>query len=83
MRTKHLKTLDQIFQDPVRPDISWADIESLFVALGGEISEGKGSRIRVFLNGMRAVFHRPHPKKETDRGTVRSVRRFLKEAGVI
>ena len=83
MRTKHLKTLDQIFKDPVRPDISWSDIESLFVALGGEISEGKGSRIRVFLNGMRAVFHRPHPKKETDRGTVRSVRRFLKEAGVI
>jgi len=83
MRTKHLKTLDQIFEDPVRPDISWSDIESLFVALGGEISEGKGSRIRVFLNGMRAVFHRPHPKKETDRGTVRSVRRFLKEAGVI
>jgi hypothetical protein len=28
------------------------------------------------------VFHRPHPAKETDRGAVRSMRRFLQEAGV-
>ena len=82
MRAKHLKTLDRIFQDPVRPDIFWSDIESLLVALGGEISEGRGSRIRIYLEGVKAVFHRPHPQKETDRGTVRSVRRFLIEAGV-
>jgi hypothetical protein len=31
---------------------------------------------------VRAVFHRPHPQKETDRGSVRSMRRFLSEAGV-
>lgn len=74
--------MDLIFEDPVRPDILWTDIESLFVALGGEISEGRGSRIRVHLKGVRAVYHRPHPGKETDRGTVRSVRRFLNEAGV-
>jgi len=46
------------------------------------MSEGRGSRIRVYLKGVRAVFHKPHPGKETDRGTVRSVRRFLIEAGV-
>jgi hypothetical protein len=28
------------------------------------------------------VFHRPHPKKETDKGAVKSVRRFLYEAEV-
>jgi len=82
MRAKHRKTLDRIFQDPVRPDIFWSDIESLLVALGGEISEGRGSRIRIYLEGVKAGFHRPHPQKETDRGTVRSVRRFLIEAGV-
>jgi hypothetical protein len=82
MRSKHRKTLDQIFENPVRPDIPWSDIESLFKALGGEMSEGRGSRLRVHLTGVRAVFHRPHPGKETDRGTVRSVRRFLTEAGV-
>jgi hypothetical protein len=28
------------------------------------------------------VFHRPHPKDETDRGAVASMRRFLTEAGI-
>ena len=52
------------------------------LACGAEISEGAGSRVRVALNGVRAVFHRPHPKKETDMGALKSVRRFLSEAGV-
>lgn len=33
-------------------------------------------------NGVRAAFHRPHPQKETDNGAVKSMRRFLTEAGV-
>ena len=82
MRKKHRKTFDRVFEDPVRADILWSDIESLLVALGAEITEGSGSRVRVFLNGVRAVFHRLHPQKETDRGTVRSIRRFLTGAGV-
>jgi len=65
---------------PVRASIVWHDIEALFRACGGEIGEGSGSR--VALNGVRAVFHRPHPQKETDKGAVKSVRRFLTEAGI-
>jgi len=60
----------------------WTDIEGLLVALGSEISEGSGSRLRVKLNGVRAVFHRPHPQKTTDKGAVFSVRRFLENAEV-
>lgn len=82
MSQKHQRTREAIFKDPVRSNIPWRDIEALFVAEGAEISEGAGSRIRVALNGVRAVFHRPHPQKETDKGAVRSVRRFLTEAGV-
>lgn len=82
MNQKHRRTLEAIFEDPVRSNIAWRDIESLLVALGAEISEGAGSRIRIALNGVRAVFHRPHPQKETDKGAVRSMRRFLVEAGV-
>jgi hypothetical protein len=52
----------------------------LFFA-GAELSEGRGSRVRVYLNKVRAVFHRPHPRKETDKGAVKSMRRFLTEAG--
>ncbi|MFM8299749.1 MAG: type II toxin-antitoxin system HicA family toxin, partial [Microcystis aeruginosa] len=79
---KQRKILDQIFEQPVRSDVVWTDIESLLEALGAEISEGRGSRVRVALKGVRALFHRPHPRRETDKGAVVSVRRFLSEAGV-
>ena len=82
MKAKHNKVLNSIFETPVHASIIWKDIESLFIGLGAEVSEGRGSRVRVALNGVRAVFHRPHPKKETDKGALISVRRLLKEAGV-
>jgi hypothetical protein len=82
MNKKQRRTLQKIFEEPVRSDILWNDIESLFKALGADISEGKGSRVRIGLQDVRAVFHRPHPERVTDKGTVKSVRRFLLEAGV-
>ncbi|RIK34438.1 MAG: hexulose-6-phosphate synthase [Chloroflexi bacterium] len=82
MNAKHRKTLEAIFARPERADIVWRDIETLFVALGGEVSEGSGSRVRVALLGIRAVFHRPHPQKEANKGAVKAVRRFLQEAGI-
>ncbi len=83
MNKTHQKTLERILARPERSDIPWRDIEALIVALGGDISEGRGSRVRIHLNGIRAVFHRPHPKRVTDKGAVSSMRRFLKEAEVI
>jgi len=80
--SKHLKTLEAIFEKPERANIAWRDIEALLVALGAEVSEGSGSRIRVALKQVRAVFHRPHPRKEASKAMVKSVRRFLEEAGV-
>lgn len=47
-----------------------------------EISEGSGSRVRIVLNGVKAVFHRPHPTAETDKGALISMRKFLENAGV-
>lgn len=82
MIKKHQKILEQIFQNPVQSSIAWKDIEAMLVSLGAEISEGNGSRVRIALNGVRAVFNRPHPQKETDKGAVVSMRRFLKEANV-
>lgn len=82
MNRQHQRTLLAVFEHPTRPDIRWTDIEALLVALGAEISEGRGSRVRVALRGVRAVFHRPHPRPLTDRGAVRSVADFLRSAGV-
>ena len=79
---KHEQTLEAIFADPVRANINWSRIESMLKHYGADISRGKGSRVRIALKGVRAVFHRPHPRKEADKGTVRSMRRFLTEAGV-
>ncbi len=82
LNKKHQKILDSIFIEPIKSNVIWNDIEKLLKALGAEISEGRGSRVRFYLNGVRAVFHRPHPQKETDKGTLKSMRRFLTEAGV-
>ncbi len=79
---KHQRTLKKIFEDPVRSNVNWSDIEKLLIALGAELSEGRGSRVRIYLNNVRAVFHRPHPRKETDKGALKSMRRFLNESGV-
>lgn len=54
----------------------------MLTALGAEIEEAEGSRILIRLNGVRAVFHRPHPEKETDKGAVKSMRDFLTGAGI-
>ena len=82
LNKKHQKILDSIFAEPVKSNVVWDNIEKLLKALGAEISEGRGSRVRLCLNGVRAVFHRPHPEKETDKGALKSMRRFLKESGV-
>ncbi len=82
LSSKHSKTLAAVFESAVRANVPWTDIEKLLRALGAELSEGRGSRLRIYLNGVRAVFHRPHPRKETDKGALRSMRRFLLEAGV-
>jgi hypothetical protein len=79
---KRQKTLDDIFAIPIRANIAWADIESMLLALGAETSGGSGSRLRIKLNGVWAVFHRPHPQKETDKGAVKAMREFLEKAGV-
>jgi hypothetical protein len=50
MNSKHRKTLEAIFEDPVRSNVPWADIETLFEAAGAAISPGRGSRLRVSLN---------------------------------
>jgi hypothetical protein len=82
MNKKHKRTLEAIFKTPVQSNVIWEDVEKLFIYLGARIKEGSGSRLAVELNGVRAYFHRPHPRKETDKGALVSARRFLENAGV-
>ena len=78
MKRKHRKILEQLFLRPVSGNIKWRDIETLFVALGAELSEREGSRVEVFLFNEIRIFHRPHPSPDTDKGAVASIREWLK-----
>ena len=82
MNAKQRTTLARLFDEPISANVPWRDVEALFRALGATISKGEGSRVRVELNGRRAVFHRPHPWPNTDKGALKSVRIFLENAGV-
>lgn len=82
MKAAHRRTLTAIFSTPTPTNLTWRQIEALFVALGAQVIEGRGSRVRFDLNGVIAAFHRPHPQKEAKPYQVRDARQFLIEAGV-
>jgi len=83
MKRKHQKILEQIFSHPVSANIKWKDIEALFSSLGAELIEHEGSRIEVFLFNEVRVYHRPHPRPDTDKGAVVSIKKWLKENEVL
>ena len=82
MNNKHRKTLEAVFKSPIASNIVWRDVVSLLIALGAYVEEGAGSRVCVELNDRIAIFHRPHPRKEVDKGAIKSVQKFLLEAEI-
>ena len=83
MNSKHRKTLDAIFSDPVRSNIHYKDLEAMFAGLGADVyADRAGSRVAVVLNARKYSYHRPHPENEIGRKTVRDVRDFLTAAGI-
>ena len=82
MNSKQRKTLEAVFRDPISGTIEWSSIESLLLAVGCQIIEGSGSRVRFVRDGHIASFHRPHPAKEAKRYQVRDAREFLLLIGV-
>jgi len=82
MNKRHRRTLNAIFAQPIPGNIKWRDVEALLKSLGAVIRERAGSRVAVLLNDRVAVFHRPHPSPNMDKGAVRDVRTFLKNAGI-
>lgn len=83
MNKRHKKTLNSIFAQPISGNIQWRDVESLLTSLGAVLSERAGSRVAVLLNDRVAVFHRPHPGPNMDKGAVKDLRRFLESAGIM
>ena len=82
MNGRQRKILAAIFAEPVSASIEWCAVEALFVAVGCEVIEGSGSRVRFNFKGTIASFHRPHPNKEAKRYQIVEAREFLKQIGV-
>jgi hypothetical protein len=82
VKSSHRKTLGLVFGRHVPASLKWQHIEALFLALGAQAIEGRGSRVRFELNSVVATFHRPHPNKEAKPYQVRDARKFLEQAGV-
>lgn len=82
MNSKHKKTLKALFDNPPPTGMPWADIESLFVALGATVNEGSGSRVKFDLNGETIAFHRPHKPKTARVYQIALAREFLENIGV-
>ncbi|MDP1610759.1 MAG: type II toxin-antitoxin system HicA family toxin [Sulfuritalea sp.] len=82
MNTKQRKTLETIFAKPTAATLEWARIETVLVAAGCRVIEGRGSRVRFEFAGRIAAFHRPHPTKEAKPYQVELAREFLESIGV-
>lgn len=62
--------------------LEWSRIEALLVAVGCRRIEGAGSSVTFEKDGVRAYFHRPHPRKDALRYRVKDAREFLQKIGV-
>lgn len=82
MNNHQRSTLKAIFGRPLPRNFEWARIESLLIAAGARLVEGRGSRVRFELNGVVTTFHRPHPDKDAKPYQIRDARFFLEQAGV-
>ena len=82
MKSKQEKTLELLFFRPVSGNVRWSDVERLLSALGAEIAEAEGSRVRIYLFNEVRVLHRPHPSPVLNKGAVETLRKWLEENGV-
>jgi hypothetical protein len=81
MNTRQKKTLALIFEKPTRTDLRYDDVKSLLMAVGANIREGRGSRVRFEQGAYSVHLHAPHPQKVLPKYSVELIRDFLIEIG--
>ncbi|GMV45894.1 MAG: hypothetical protein AMXMBFR66_12920 [Pseudomonadota bacterium] len=82
MSRHHVNLIRSIFHDPPSGNVHWREIESLLEHLGCEIESLSGARIRVRLQRMEDILHRPHHGHTLDARALVHLRGFLARAGV-
>ena len=66
MSRRAANLLRSIFQDPPSGNMHWRDVESLLKHVGASVEPISGARVRVKLNRMEGVLHRPHHSNVLD-----------------
>lgn len=82
MNSKNRKTFAAIFTKPTPASIFFSEIESLVKALGGEVMEREGSRVKITLLTEQWHCHRPYPGKEAKRYQVEEARELFERVGM-
>jgi hypothetical protein len=82
MSRHHADLIRSIFHDPPSGNIHWRDIESLLRHVGASLEPISGARIRMKLNRMEGVLHRPHHSNVLEARALVHLREFLARAGV-
>ena len=78
--SKQRKTMKKIFEDPISMNITFHDAIALLKSFGAETSEGRGSRVKIFINGTAHILHKPHGKKSDgciSRSDVKAFRKLI------
>ncbi|MFZ2651700.1 MAG: type II toxin-antitoxin system HicA family toxin [Burkholderiaceae bacterium] len=82
MSRRHANLIRSIFHDPPSGNIHWRDVESLLKHVGASLEPLTGARIRIKLNRMDGVLHRPHHSNVLDASSLLHLRELLGRAGV-
>jgi HicA toxin of bacterial toxin-antitoxin, len=82
MSRHHANLIRSIFHDPPSGNMHWREVESLLKHVGASLEPLSGARIRVKLNRMEDVLHRPHHSNVLDTKSLLHIRGFLARAGV-
>lgn len=82
MSRRHANLLRTIFHDPPSGNVHWREVESLLKHVGAILEPVSGARVRVKLNRMEDVLHRPHHSNVLDISAIKHLREFLARAGV-
>ncbi len=82
MSHRHSPLIRTLFQDPVSANIHWREVESLLHHLGAELETLTGNRVRLRLNRVEGILHRPHHGTTLDKNAVRTLRGYLASAGI-
>jgi hypothetical protein len=82
MSRHHAQLIRTIFHDPPSGNVHWREIESLLRHVGATLEPISGARIRIMLNRMEGVLHRPHHSNTLDAKSILHLRGLLARGGV-